>query len=28
MGNVMYIANFKTEEELKAFYSDVLKEKD
>lgn len=27
MGNVMYIANFKTEEELNAFYSDVLKEK-
>jgi len=27
MGNVMYIANFETEEGLKTFYADVLKEK-
>lgn len=27
MGNVLYIANFKTKEELDAFYADVLKEK-
>ena len=28
MGNVLYIANFKTKEELDAFYADVLKEKE
>ena len=28
MGNQMYVANFSTEEEMKQFYIDVLKEKD